>query len=267
MAWYGRLVKRLFGGEINNQVRRALLTLENDNTLTLGAARLDSSARDRYPHDREEVLEQSLEAWRINPLARRIVSLTTQYVVGGGLGISISHKRTAAFVAQFWQHHLNRMDTRIYEFCDELTRTGNLFIAVSTDANGMSYLRAYPAVSIAAIEARPNDIEQALCFQLKANAGNLDPPPIPAHDALEDGRNAQGGFDTVMLHYAVNRPVGAQWGEPDLAPLLRWLARYANWLEDRARLNRFRTAFLYIVKGVFNSEAERIARLTSSWMG
>ena len=63
-----------------------------------------------------------------------------------------------------------------------------------------------------------------------------------------------------MLHYAVNRPVGAQWGESDLAPLLRWLARYANWLEDRARLNRYRTAFLYVVRSRFNSEAERITR-------
>ncbi len=51
-----------------------------------------------------------------------------------------------------------------------------------------------------------------------------------------------------MLHYAINRPVGALRGESDLAPLLRWLSRYAAWLEDRARLNRFRTAFLYVVR-------------------
>ena len=64
-----------------------------------------------------------------------------------------------------------------------------------------------------------------------------------------------------MLHYAINRPVGAQWGESDLAPVLRWLSRYAAWLEDRARLNRFRTAFLYIVHAKFSSEAERRAIL------
>ena len=50
-----------------------------------------------------------------------------------------------------------------------------------------------------------------------------------------------------MLHYAINRPVGAQWGESDLAPVLRWLSRYAAWLEDRARLNRFRNSFPYVV--------------------
>jgi hypothetical protein len=83
---------------------------------------------------------------------------------------------------------------------------------------------------------------------------------IPAYDPHTDTVDENGRFPAVMLHYAINRPVGAQWGEPDLAPLLRWLSRYANWLEDRARLNRFRTAFLYIVKGKFISEAERITR-------
>ncbi len=63
-----------------------------------------------------------------------------------------------------------------------------------------------------------------------------------------------------MLHYAINRPVGAQWGELDLAPLLRWLSRYANWLEDRARLNRYRNAFLFTVKGRWPTAAQRIAR-------
>ena len=63
-----------------------------------------------------------------------------------------------------------------------------------------------------------------------------------------------------MRHYAINRPVGCVWGESDLLPVLRWLSRYANWLEDRARLNRYRTAFLYMVRSRFTSEGERLAR-------
>ncbi len=63
-----------------------------------------------------------------------------------------------------------------------------------------------------------------------------------------------------MLHYAVNRLAGMKWGEPDIAPLLPWLARYASWLEDRVRLNRFRQAFLYVVRGKFASEADKTAR-------
>jgi hypothetical protein len=63
-----------------------------------------------------------------------------------------------------------------------------------------------------------------------------------------------------MLHYAINRPVGAKFGESDLAPLLKWLVRYGAWLEDRARLNRFRQIFMFWVKKSFRDDAERRGR-------
>jgi hypothetical protein len=80
------------------------------------------------------------------------------------------------------------------------------------------------------------------------------------YNAEEDSQPPLGGFEPVILHYAVNRPVGAKRGESDLAPLLRWLSRYAAWLEDRARLNRYRNTFLFWVKARFGSQAERLAR-------
>ncbi len=51
----------------------------------------------------------------------------------------------------------------------------------------------------------------------------------------------------VMLHYAVNRPIGAVRGESDLASILVWLRRYARWLEDRVRLNAAMRTFLWII--------------------
>jgi hypothetical protein len=112
-----------------------------------------------------------------------------------------------------------------------------------------------------ALSSRENDIEQPLYFFPKANLESPDPPPWPAYDSAVDYED--GIYQPAMKHYAINRPVGAQWGESDLAPVLRWLSRYSNWLEDRARLNRFRNAFLFVVKARFASEAERIARQRS----
>ncbi len=256
---WSKTVGRLFGSEIRRQVR-AGLAAETDATFTLGASSAGGSERDRLTPNRQEVFEQSLEAWRVNPLARRLVELTTQYVVGSGISIQCKHAPTARFIEEFWNHPLNRMAVRVYEWCDELSRSGNLFVLLSTDAAGMSYLRAVPAADIAEIQARPNDIEQPLAFLPRASLEQLNPSPWAAYNPQEDAPGADGSFPPVMLHYAINRPVGAQWGEPDLAPLLRWLSRYANWLEDRARLNRFRTAFLYVVRSRFSTEADRLAR-------
>ena len=215
----------------------------------------NSSDRDRYPYDRSEVLDQSLEAWSTNPIARRIIGLTTQYVVGAGVEVGSRHRKTDAFLKKFWNHSLNHMAVRIMEWCDELSRTGNLFILVSTDAAGMSYVRAIPASQVDRIDSHPNDIEQPLSFTLKADVETMEQKVYPAYDKLNDTP-----WHPVILHYAINRPAGGQWGEPDLAPLLKWLSRYSNWLEDRARLNRYRNSFLFVVRGQYLSDAQRVAR-------
>lgn len=267
-AFWTPLLRRALAGTIRREAaelaRRethAWLSAESEAAFTLGAQGAGESLSERSYGERSLTLEQALEAWRVNPLARRLVELTTQYTVGGGLTVTCRHAPTQRFVDELWRHPLNGMDARVMAWCDELTRSGNLFVLLSSDASGMSYLRAVPAGEIAEIRTRPNDVEQELAYQPRqswqAGAPESD---WPAYDALNDAPGADGRFAPVMLHYAINRPVGCLWGESDLAPLLRWLSRYANWLEDRARLNRFRTAFLYVVKARFASESERLAR-------
>jgi hypothetical protein len=263
------IFSHLFSPEIKRQVRAALRVIENDLTFVRSSSGATPSTqdRDRYPYDRLEVMTQALEAWRVNPLARRIIELTSQYVVGGGLSFECKNQYVSKFLTKFWEHRLNRMVIRVTEWCDELSRTGNLFILLSTDQAGMSYVRSIPATQVRDIQARANDIEQPVSIVVEerdetpgAFGGNLTEHTYPVYDDLTDDLTQNGSFDTVIFHYAINRPTGGQWGESDLAPQLRWLARYANWLEDRARLNRYRTAFLYNVKAKFTSEADRLAR-------
>jgi len=251
MSIFDRFIQK----QVDAAVRGQLAVIENENTFLIGTRPLSQSERDRYTYDRADILEQSLKAWRINPLARRIVELTSQYVVGGGLTVNCKNVPASKFLDQFWNHRLNRMPVRVSEMCDELTRTGNLFVILTTDAAGMSYVRLMPASHIDEIISKPNDIEQPLYFKLKADLENLSPEPVPAYDPNNDDLSKP-----VILQYAINRPAGAQWGEPDLAPLLVWLSRYSNWLQDRARLNRYRNAFLYIVQAKFASEAQRVQR-------
>jgi hypothetical protein len=52
---------------------------------------------------------------------------------------------------------------------------------------------------------------------------------------------------SVLLHYAVNRPLGALLGESDLTTMIPWLQRYSRMLEDRVRLHKAMRAFLWVV--------------------
>ena len=236
-------------------LRTGLNLVEDDNSFLVGVSQLGEQPRDRHLYDRLQVMDDCLDAWRFNPLARRIIELTTQYVTGGGMQLNCADLRAREFLLGFWRHPLNHIDARLGELSDELARSGNLFLLLSTDAGGMSYLRAVPSADIERISSQPNDVEQELSYHTRPDINGVS-ISYPAYDPLEDSPE----MPPVMLHYAVNRPVGAQWGESDLAPVLRWLSRYASWLEDRVRLNRFRNAFMYVVKSRFASENARAAR-------
>lgn len=266
MNFIERILGRFVEGEVRRRVNLAVAARDDRRDLALSG---DVSRRDRPGYDRQQVLQDALEAWRVNPLARRIVGLTSQYVVGGGIGLSSPHAATNAFLRQWWEHTLNRMQVRCYEWCDELTRAGELFVVISTDMAGMSYLRAIPASEMQEIETAENDIEQELAFWEQARGtpedrimadGRLAGRRWEAYRAEVDAPDEEGRFEPRMLHFAINRPVGAKFGESDLAPLLRWLSRYAAWLEDRARLNRYRNSFLYQVQARFMDESERSRR-------
>jgi hypothetical protein len=127
MSLFDRIVERLFSNEISRRVSLAVKALDDVRDRSVTAS---TYPRDRHSYDREEVLQDSLEAWRVNPLARRIVELTSQYVVGGGLSVSSKHVRTHKFLQEWWDHRLNRMQVRCFDLCDELTRSGELFIVV-----------------------------------------------------------------------------------------------------------------------------------------
>ena len=203
-----------------------------------------------------ELIRESQRAWRENPLARRIISITTQYVIGKGVRFQASQPELQQFLESFWCHPLNRMELRIHEWCDELSRTGNLFMLVSSDPGGMSYVRLIPAAQVTEIEVRANDAEQPISFTIPTAGTHsvFETRVIPAADRLNPS------LEPVMLHFSVNRMIGSLWGEPDLAPLLKWLSRFSNWLEDRARLNRYRNSFLFVVRSRLTSEAQRIQR-------
>jgi hypothetical protein len=241
VGWRERLAGRLFGDVIEQRVRAAVKVVDDKWWDQLSGAPFGRTT-DRPWWEVREDLSDILEAWRTNPLARRIVSLTTDYVVGDG--VTVASGATAAvrsFVGGFWNHRQNRMGLRLYALCDELTRAGELFLVLSRNpADGMSYVRAIPASRIDKIEVDGEDYEREERY----------------HEALPDriegrwwvsAQVASEDDDQVMVHYAVNRPVGALRGESDLMPILPWLKRYKAWLEDRVRINKYKGAFLWDV--------------------
>jgi len=232
------MLDRLFAHQVEQRVQNAIQVIDDRWWKQIGGA---TTTHDRNWGEYQENLADSLSAWRDNPLARRIVALTTDYVVGDGIHITSQIAQVQKFIDALWQHPLNKLDQRLYAWCDELTRSGELFIVIATNpVDGVSYLRTISASAIDQIETDPDDLERELRFH-EIRIGDLEGRwwPSPA---------LAGMSEPCIVHYTINRPVGAIRGEGDLAPILPWLRRYKEWLEDRVRVNRLRNNFLWQVK-------------------
>ena len=202
---------------------------------------LSGRQHDYDPGTLQELYNDALTAWRKNPIAWRIISIVTDYVVGDSLAITSTHRALNRFIEQFWSHPHNRLDLRLEALSDELARSGDLFILLFRNPqDGISYVRLVTKDRIQKIVTAANDWEIELEYHEVQESGGARLWLSPAHPEA-------AAAEAVMLHYAVNRPAGALMGESDLTTLLPWLQRYSRMLEDRVRLHWAIRAFLWVV--------------------
>lgn len=202
----------------------------------------------RYPHDRtlpeiQELYEDALKAWRKNPIAWNTVRVIQDYVVGDGIEISSIDPTLQDFIEAFWNHPENMMGNRLDAMCDELTRSGDLFVLLFRNSqDGMSYIRFLTKDQIADIETKKRDWETELVYQQKPTEVGEDGQRwySPKHGSSKR-------MQAVCLHYSVNRPLGALFGEGDLTAVLPWLLKYSRMVEERVRLHWAMRAFLWFV--------------------
>ncbi|MBN2148714.1 MAG: hypothetical protein JW726_15105 [Anaerolineales bacterium] len=245
------MFRRIFRRGTKFLSRHASVHQIRPETLTTVTSQVDDSpgwqsisgrAHDRDWGSIQELYTDSLTAWRKNPLAWRIIATTTNYVIGTELTITAPNRRLNKFIREFWYHRKNHMDLRLESMCDELSRAGDLFVLLFRNtADGMSYIRFVTKDQVRHIETALNDWETELSYEI-----STDDPTKPEIYLSPDHPGADEA-DAIMLHYAVNKPLGALMGESDLTTIIPWLLRYSRMLEDRVRLHWAARAFLYLV--------------------
>ena len=234
---FARAVARLIGGPRAIAALASVTVQVDDSSGWVG---FQGGPNDRDAHEILKLYEDALEAWRKNPLAKRIIDCTVDYILGDGM-VPSAPGQIGAFIKKWWAHPKNHMDLRLPELSEELARSGDLFLTLHTNPlDGLSYVRPIPKDRIAKIETAPNDWATELAYYARQEVGEPKQWISPNHpDAAE--------APAIMLHYSVNRVVGALLGESDLATMLPWMLRYSRLLEDRVRLHWAARAFLWVV--------------------
>ena len=237
-------------------------------------AKLDIASRpqDKDWYQREQDLADVMEAWALNPFARRVVNLHTAHVVGRQLLVGSERPQIQDWIKRFWLHPKNKVYLEIYEWADELCRAGELFFVLFPNPqDGIPYIRAVPARRIMDIETDPEDYKRPLRYG-EVRSGELDRRWwfSPEHEAAKNDP-----LVPVMVHYCINRPVGAtrSWGG-DLDTMLPWIKRYTEWLKDRVRINKARNAWVWKIKAANEMRVHEMERKYggglvsgSAWIG
>ena len=232
-----RIADFILGGEYIQSL--ATVTSQVDDSP--GWTSLSGRPHDLTSSEVQEQYEDALKAWRKNPIAFRIISITSDYVVGDNIVVSSPNKALNKFGGAFWNHPKNRIDLRLEPMCDELSRAGDLFILLFQNAaDGMSYIRFVTKDRIQSITLASNDWETELAYYEVQDSGD---PKVWYSPAAPEAKDAEA----VMLHYSINRPIGTTLGSGDLNTITPWLMRYSRMLEDRVRLNWAVRAFLWVV--------------------
>ena len=209
--------------------------------------------KDVVPSTYLEIHNQVYETYNANPLAFAIIELTTSFVLGEGITVSASNPRVQQIIDDFWHHPENRMDERIYSLCTELSLYGEQFMHFFVNKyDGSVIIRQIDPSLIDEIETDPEDIEKPLRYHRRPisqiMAGGDPPSQMAQFPVLEEGQGTWFKAGDDVVHIAINKVSNAKRGKSDLATLLPWLRRYKDWLIDRTRINKFKSAFLWDVK-------------------
>ena len=231
-GWY----ENLTGGKRSNSA----VTVRVDDSP--GWGELSNRPQDYSTAKMQELYADTLEVWRKNPIAWRIIAICTDYVVGDDIRISSPNRMLNKFIEQFWTHPQNRMSLRLPVISDELARAGDIFPVLFRNGNdGMSYIRFVTKDRIVRIETCEKDWETEIAYYEKQDLSSEPRKWLSVHHP----EAAQS--EAVMLHYSVNRPIGALLGDSDLTTMITWLERYSRMLEDRVRLHWAIRSFLWFI--------------------
>jgi hypothetical protein len=265
MSLFDRLFSRPIARRVDaatRDVARRLQAAEPVNdTQTYWTSLNATKAPAQLPwHEHREILAKCMAYTRTHPWAHRYHIMHPDFLIGAGVELV---PPTPKWFRAWWDHPLNHMDTRVFRWAEGLSSAGELFIVLSRNpVDRMSYVREVPAILIDQVNTDPNDLEHELSYHQVTEDTEGKTWPAAGQDDQE--------HDQVMLHFAVNRPIGSTRGLPDLAPVLTWLERYNLWLEDRVRINRYKGAYLWHIRienalpGQLEAKRAQYSRIPSS---
>ena len=251
--------------------------------------RLTQSKADLNPISHSRMQDIALHLYDRNPLGRRILEVTKDFVVGEGIEVESQDEDVKATIDRFWLDGQNDMPARCHALTLELGLYGEQALAVFVnETSGAVRVTSIDPRSISSILPAPGnpDVAYALCLEggpgteqryLKVIRED-DDPDSPTYGQLVGAAPGEtldlgdrkipfyeppglpGGSRLVGCFFvAVNKVMAARRGRSDLLPIADFLDMYDRLLFDESERMSMIRAFVWdvTVKGNADESALR----------
>lgn len=178
------------------------------------------------------------EAATFNPIAKRITKIIPQFVLGRGVKGSIDSDEHQKAWDEFYKR--NRMRVRTYQALKEIVTFGEIFWRFFQGREGL-IVRSIDPSTIWDIVTDEDDIEDVKYYHQQYV--RMDTSPVPGHVPVPSTVVIRQIPATEVQHYKINSTSSEKRGRSELFPILGYLLRFKEFVNDRILLNKMRAMF------------------------
>jgi hypothetical protein len=213
------------------------------------------SSRDLAPFLHERSQQIAYYLFERNPMAKRMIEMTVQYIISEGVHIKAEDKELQDFIDDFWK--INDLTNRLEEYSKELGLWGEQCYQTFTNTvNGRTRLGYHDPGTIKEVVRTPGNVLQLQKIVLHGNPERTLAPVIHL-DVMQDGSEYAG--DTFF--FKINSVIKASRGRSDLFAGADFFDLTSQFVFSRGERSMFGNAFMWdiLVKGATQEECEKIA--------
>ncbi|MCL5073953.1 MAG: phage portal protein [Actinobacteria bacterium] len=240
-----------------------------------------SGQKDLLPTEYDDLHKAVYNLYTTNPMAKGLIDLVTNFIIGESLNIVCDDKNTQEVVDEFSADEHNDLEFRNERIFSELILFGEQFVVCfpNFEAGNMQISQLDPINVDSIATHKDNADKEVLIIMKKVETDKGKPKAYIAWDIIPQKDNKSSKVeafssqdklnylpnefyvgDTLKnldnyevvesafcFHYKINAVTGSKRGWSDLATNVNWIAIFDEGLLNAMRQRRFRTAFIFDV--------------------
>ncbi len=217
--------------------------------------------RDLSPLGQDRMLELAYYLWEQNALAKRLVTLMADLILGEGVQVQATDTRNQAVITQTWNHRVSQLAQRIRPFYNSLSVNGELIFPVATNPiSGIPVLGFIDPYQVADVIPDPNNVLIPDVMVLKSDSGQAAGQRLRiVRENPETGR-----LEGEVFFFRINNLPNGMRGRSDLSAIADWLDLYDSYMFGEVERLNLLSSFVYdhkIEGGTPETIAARAAQL------